>query len=47
MAARHAELERAIAAESARPNPDSVAIRRLKAEKLRLKEAIEREASAG
>ena len=39
---RHATLERQIASEDARPKPDAEALTRLKREKLRLKEEIER-----
>ena len=39
---RHAALERQIVQEDARPRPDSVELSRLKLEKLRLKEEIER-----
>ena len=39
---RHAILERQIASEDARPRPDDTALARLKREKLRLKEEIER-----
>lgn len=39
---RHASLERSIAAEDLRPMPDSDALARLKREKLRLKEELER-----
>jgi hypothetical protein len=40
--ARHAELEAQIAAEDNRPRPDEDLLHRLKVEKLRLKEEIER-----
>lgn len=39
---RHASLESKIAAEGRRPSPDSAALSRLKLEKLRLKEQMER-----
>jgi hypothetical protein len=39
---RHAALERQIAAEGVRPRPDDTALTRLKREKLRLKEEMER-----
>jgi hypothetical protein len=39
---RHAALERRIAEEDARPMPDADALTRLKREKLRLKEEMER-----
>jgi hypothetical protein len=39
---RHASLETRIAAEDQRPRPDSDALARLKLEKLRLKEEMER-----
>ena len=39
---RHASLEGRIAAEDLRPMPDSDALARLKREKLRLKEELER-----
>ncbi len=39
---RHADLELRIAAEDHRPRPDSDTLTRLKLEKLRLKEEIER-----
>jgi hypothetical protein len=39
---RHAALEREIVSEDARPRPDSAELSRLKIEKLRLKEEIER-----
>ena len=41
---RHANLDAAIEAESARPNPDAMRIKSLKAEKRRLKDEISREA---
>jgi len=44
---RHAALDRAIREEQARPAPDSVALRRLKAEKLLVKEEIDRTAAPG
>ena len=37
---KHADIEAQIAAESARPMPDSATISRLKKEKLRVKEEI-------
>jgi hypothetical protein len=40
--ARHADLERSIAEEDQRPRPDSDALMRMKIEKLRLKEELER-----
>ncbi len=39
---RHADLENKIAAEDRRPRPDDVALSRMKVEKLRLKEQMER-----
>ncbi len=39
---RHAELESKIAAEDRRPRPDNLAMARMKVEKLRLKEEMER-----
>jgi hypothetical protein len=39
---RHATLETRIAAEDRRPRPDETALNRLKVEKLRLKEEMER-----
>lgn len=39
---RHATLERQIASEDARPRPDESTLSRLKLEKLRLKEEMER-----
>ncbi len=39
---RHATLERSIAEEDLRPMPDSATLTRLKREKLRLKEEMER-----
>ena len=39
---RHQSLEKQIASEDARPRPDAMALTRLKREKLRLKEEIER-----
>ena len=39
---RHAMLERQISEEDARPRPDDAELTRLKREKLRLKEEIER-----
>jgi len=40
--ARHATLERSIANEDLRPQPDTSTLSRLKREKLRLKEEMER-----
>lgn len=40
LAAKHAELEAILAREGQRPIPDTVAITRLKREKLRLKEQL-------
>ena len=39
---RHASLDSRIAEEDKRPRPDGLALTRLKAEKLRLKEEMER-----
>jgi hypothetical protein len=39
---RHASIETRIASEGARPRPDDVALARLKIEKLRLKEEMEK-----
>jgi hypothetical protein len=39
---RHATIERRIAAEDGRPRPDDAEIARLKREKLRLKDELER-----
>jgi hypothetical protein len=39
---RHANLESRIAAEDRRPRPDDAALARMKVEKLRLKEEMER-----
>ncbi|HUM08925.1 MAG TPA: YdcH family protein [Acidocella sp.] len=39
---RHASLESKIVAEDRRPSPDSTALARMKVEKLRLKEEMER-----
>jgi hypothetical protein len=39
---RHANLEIKIAAEDSRPRPDDAALARMKVEKLRLKEQMER-----
>jgi len=39
---RHANLEDKIAAEDNRPRPDDLALARMKVEKLRLKEEMER-----
>ena len=44
---RHANLERRIDEEGARPRPDSTALQRLKLEKLRLREEIERLSQRG
>lgn len=44
LSSRHATLDAAIDAEAARPNPDALRIKALKAEKLRLKDEITREA---
>ncbi|HYZ34189.1 MAG TPA: YdcH family protein [Crenalkalicoccus sp.] len=44
---RHAVLERQITQEDARPRPDEDALHRLKLEKLRVKEEIERLRRAG
>ncbi len=38
--AKHAGLEKLIAAESSRPNPDTLLIARLKKKKLKLKEEL-------
>lgn len=43
---RHASLERSIAEEDQRPMPNADALSRLKREKLRLKEEIERTRAA-
>lgn len=43
---RHASLERSIAEEDLRPMPNAETLSRLKREKLRLKEEIERTRSA-
>ncbi len=43
---RHADLERSIAQEDHRPMPDAEALSRLKRQKLRLKEEIERTRSS-
>jgi len=40
LSARHAQLETKIAAEAQRPLPDTLAITRMKREKLRLKEEL-------
>jgi hypothetical protein len=40
--ARHAKLDASVAAETRRPKPDEARLARLKREKLRLKEEIER-----
>lgn len=37
---KHGKLERAIAEEAARPNPDTVRLHQLKKRKLRLKESL-------
>jgi len=42
LADKHAALERFISEESSRPSPDSLKISKLKREKLKLKEEIER-----
>ena len=42
---KHADLDRTLDHKQARPAPDSTAIKKLKFEKLRLKEEIERLAS--
>ncbi len=39
---KHADLERTLDHEQSRPAPDTVAIKKLKFEKLRLKEEIDR-----
>ena len=39
---RHASLENKIVAEDRRPSPDNTALTRMKVEKLRLKEEMER-----
>ena len=39
---KHADLDRTLGHEQSRPAPDSVTIKKLKFEKLRLKEEIER-----
>jgi hypothetical protein len=39
---KHADLDRTLGYEQKRPAPDTVAIKKLKFEKLRLKEEIER-----
>ncbi len=44
---RHADLELRIAEEDHRPRPDSETLTRLKLEKLRLKEEIDRLMSSG
>nr|WP_084112500.1 YdcH family protein [Belnapia moabensis] len=44
---KHAILERAIGAQDARPRPDELELARLKREKLRLKEEIEKLRRAG
>ena len=44
---KHANLERLIDEEMHRPLPDQAAVSRLKKEKLRLKEQIERTGAAG
>jgi len=40
LAARHAELERALAEELARPRPDDIAVRQIKREKLLVRDRI-------
>jgi hypothetical protein len=42
MLAKHAGIESRIAAESRRPAPDTMLIRQLKKQKLRIKEALAR-----
>ena len=44
---RHASLDQRILAEDHRPQPDAQALSRLKVEKLRLKEEMERLAARG
>ena len=44
---RHASLENQIAAEDQRPRPDSAVLTRMKLEKLRLKEEMERLGGTG
>ncbi len=39
---KHADLDRVLAYEQHRPAPDTIAIKKLKIEKLKLKEEIER-----
>ena len=39
---KHADIDRTLGSEQNRPAPDSVAIKRMKFEKLRLKEEIDR-----
>jgi hypothetical protein len=43
LAAKHAGIDRRIADETARPNPDSAVVSALKKQKLRLKEALQRD----
>lgn len=47
LSTRHAALEARIADEGARPRPDDVQLARLKREKLRLKEEMERLRTGG
>jgi hypothetical protein len=42
---KHADLDRTLGFEQSRPAPDSTAIKKLKMEKLRIKEEIDRLAS--
>lgn len=42
LAAKHAGIDRRIAAEAARPSPDMVVVSTLKKQKMRLKEALQR-----
>lgn len=44
---RHAELESELKAEARRPQPDAASVARIKREKLRLKDEIERLAHRG
>ena len=44
--ARHAGLEERLREEASRPRPDEAELRRIKSEKLRLKEEIEKAAAA-
>jgi hypothetical protein len=39
---KHADIDRTLGSEQHRPAPDSVAIKKLKVEKLRIKEEIDR-----